>query len=185
MPDNKSKGEAVEVSKHSNKALVVVLIVIGVIVLLGVLGTVFAGAFVKTMFESATGTSIKTNLDGTTTITTKDGGASFSTEQKLTSDFPSSVPLYKGQKIVSSSKVKNDSGSSWYVSGETSDSAAKVVDSLKSSYDGAGWSLDSETETDGAFWLYYKNSQYETNLYVSSDNGTTSIAYTVNPLASM
>lgn len=176
----KSQNKEVAVSKHGNKTLVIVLAVVGVLVLLGVLGTVLSGLFVKNLFESATGVKVETKADGSATITSKDGSGSFSTEQKLSSDFPKDVPLYSGQKIISSSKVKTDNGSSWTVSAEVSGSASAAASKTKSLYEGAGWTTDSESEVNGAYWQYYKKGQLEVNLYVSEMDGKTNVTYSVN-----
>lgn len=177
---NKHSEKVVE-SKSSNKTLAIVLSVVGALAVLGLLGTLLAGAVVKNIFESATGTKLETNADGTATITSKDGSGSFSTEQKLPTDFPSTVPLYSGQKIISNSKVKNESDTSWTVSAEISnDGPSAAAAKAKSLYEGKGWSLDSESETSGAFWLYFKKDKLEVNLYLSAVEGKTNLTYAVS-----
>lgn len=175
----KSQNQKVAVSKHGNKTLVVVLVVVGVLVLLGVLGTVLSGMFVKNLFESAPGVKVETKGDGSVKVDMKAGGVSASTEQKLSSDFPKDVPLYAGQKVVSSSKVKTGTGSAWTVVAEVSDSPSAAASKTKSLYEGAGWTTDSESETDGAFWQYYKKGQMEVNLYIATTDGKTNVTYSV------
>lgn len=166
-------------SKSNNKVLVIVLVVVGLLVLLSIVGYFMATVFMKSWFESVTGVRVSTNLDGTTTIQSADGSSSVSTEQKLPADFPSNVPLYPGQKIVSSSRVKSDSGISWTVIAEVNDSTSKTAFNTKSQYANAGWESDSESEINGAYWQYYKNGQLEVNLYISDTEGKTNITYSV------
>lgn len=182
MANNKSSGKAVA-SKSSNKALVIVLAIVGALVVLGLLGSLFAGAVIKSIFESATGVKVETGVDGSNKFSVSSGGDSLTVEQKLPSDFPKSVPLYEGQKVTSGSKIKQGSSTNWTVTAEVSDSPSAASAKTKSLYESNGWSLDSESEISGAFWLYFKKDQLEVNLYFSDTEGKTNLTYTVNETA--
>lgn len=180
------KEEIVSVSKkNSNKTLVIVLIVVGVLVVLGIVGTILAGTLFKkageAIVENATGTEVITNKDGTTTVESKDGSASVSTEQKLPSDFPTNIPLYPDQKIIGSYKQKTTSGNYWQVTSETSDSVSKVVNNVKEAYSKAPWETEAEVESDGSFSLSYAKTGYKVTVFISknSDMNMTSLTYTV------
>lgn len=179
----KNKAVANGASKISNKVLVIVLAVVGALVVLGLLGSLVAGSVLKGIFESLTGTKVETSLDGSTKFTVKDGDNSLSVEQKLSSDFPKSVPLYSGQKIISSSKLTNESNASWTVSAELQDGPSAAATKLKSLYEEQGWALDNKSEISGATWLYYKKDQLEVNLYLSEAEGKTNLTYAVNETA--
>lgn len=179
MAKSKSSNKVVA-SKSSNKVLTIVLVVVAAFVVLGIIGTVFAGAIIKNIFESVTGSKVETSMDGSTKFTVKNNEGSLSVEQKLSSDFPKNVPLYSGQKILSSAKVKNENGVSWTVSAEISDSPSAAATKLKSLYESDDWSLDSESEISGAYWLYYKKDKLEVNLYVAEAESRTNLTYTVN-----
>lgn len=185
---NPAKNEVVSETKNSNnKALVIVLIVVGILVLLGVGGTILAGTLFKkageSIVENATGTKITTSSDGTTTVESKDGSSSYtaSAEQKLPTDFPTNIPLYPDQKITGSYKQKTASGNYWQVTSETSDAVSKVVSNVKEAYSKAPWTSEGEVESDGSFSLSYAKTGYRVSVFISksSDMAMTSLTYTV------
>lgn len=178
--EKKSSNNTVSEKKSSNKTLVIVLVVVGALILVGVGGTFVVGMVLanmgKSMVENATGTTITTN-GGSTTIQSKDGTSSISTSASLPDGFPSSVPLYSGQTIVTSSKYKNGEDTSWSVTAETNDSAAKTVAGIKSLY--SGWQQNSEAESDGTYSFYYTKGDLGVIMYVSNAAGKSTITYSV------
>lgn len=166
--------------KSSNKTLIIVLAVVGGLVALGVIGSivtaVILGNMGKTLFETATNSTINTN-GGETTIKSNDGSSSVSVSAKLPEGFPSDISLYPGQTIVSSSRVKTGEDTSWGITAETKDDAAKTVAGLKSLY--SGWNMESEVETNGAYSNYYTKGDYAISTYVANENGVTTISYSV------
>lgn len=172
-------------TKHSsNKVLVIVLVVIGVLLLVGVIGSILVSRLFKnasqTIIESATNSTISTDREGNMTIETEDGTMSSSVEQKLPTDFPESVPIYESQKITNSYKSKNDSGNYWQIITEVDSKVDMVASTLKSKY--SDWELVSDTESDGSYILSFRNSEYDVNLIISkstTDENKTSLTYTV------
>lgn len=180
--------EVVTETKHSNnKVLFMVLVVVGALIVLGAVGTFAVGKIFKkageSIVENATNTRITTNKDGTTTMESKDGSSSVttSTEQKLPTDFPTTIALYPNQKITGSYKQKTASGNYWQVTSETSDALSKVVANVKDAYSKAPWAADGEVESDGAFTLSYSKTSYKVTVYIAknSDMNMTNLTYTV------
>lgn len=165
---------------NNNNVLVIVLVVVGVLIVLGAVGSFVVGKIftkgAENLAEKATNTQISTNNDGTATIKSKDGSASYSTEQKLPDDFPKDIPLYSGQKITSTSRVKADTEISWQVTAETSDSVAKTADGIKKLY--AGWEQSNESQANDTYYYYYTKGNLTANIYVAPGDKTT-ISYSI------
>lgn len=190
-PAPKNEGQApsnevVTETKHSNnKVLIIVLVVVGVLTFLGIAGAVLLGTVFKSasekLVEEATNTNITTNKDGTATYESKDGSTSVSTEQKLPSDFPLTVPLYPNQKITGSYKQNTDTGHYWQITTETSDAITKVVSNIKEAYSKAPWETEAEVESNGSFTLSYAKTGYKVSVIISenSDMDMTSLIYSV------
>lgn len=167
--------------KSNNNVIVIIVVVVGVLVVLGAIGSFVAGKLLnkagKSIVENATNTKITTNKDGTTTVESKDGSTSISTTAKLPDDFPKDIPLYAGQKLTGSSKVKADTEITWQVTAETTDKIAKASSTAKALF--SGWESTSETQQNDNYYYYFSKGNYTVNLYVApGDNGST-ISYTV------
>lgn len=185
-PDKPVSKEMVSETKHNNnKVLVIVLIVIGVMVVLGIASTFLIGSLLKKggekIIEEATGTNITVDEKGVSKVETKDGNYSASNEQKLPSDFPTSIPLYPNQKITGSFKQKTSSGNSWQVTTETSDEISKVVSNVKDAYSKSPWVSEAEVESDGSYTLSYAKTEYKVTVYITDNSSMnmTSLTYTV------
>lgn len=165
---------------NNNKVLVIVLVVIGVLVVLGAIGSFVIGKLftkgAENLVEKATNSQISTNSDGTATIKSNDGSTTFSTEQKLPDDFPKNIPLYSGQKLTSTSKVKADSETTWQVTAETSDSVKKAADGIKSLY--TGWEQTSEQQLNDSYYYNYTKGNLTANVTVAANDKTT-ITYSI------
>lgn len=185
VSEHKSSGESVSEKKSSNKTLIIILSVVGGLIVLGVVSAIVVPMLIAGAFFGATNAALKSaGVDvstngGNTTITTKDG--SVSTSAKLSDDFPSTVPLYSGQTIVSNSRVKSGEDISWSVTAESNDSTAKVASGLKSQY--SSWTSSADSESDGSYTIYYTKGDLSVNLYVTSSNGKTTITYYVTKMA--
>jgi hypothetical protein len=172
---------------NNNKVIVIVLVVVGVLVVMGIIGSLLMGRLFKNagekLVENATNTQISTNKDGTTTIKSNDGSTSVSTEQKLPDDFPKNIPLYSGQKITSSSKVKSDNETTWQVVGETKDSVSKAADGVKKLY--SAWESTGEQQLNDTYYYYYTKGNTKANVYVANNgDGNTIITYSITESSS-
>ena len=187
-PAEEPQKPAAEASKSSgsksnnNKVIVIVLVVVGVLVVMSIIGSLLMGRLFKKagekIVENATNTQISTNKDGTTTIKSNDGSTSVSTEQKLPDDFPKNIPLYSGQKITTSSKVKSDSETSWTVAAETKDSVSKAADGIKKLF--SAWESTGEQQLNDTYYYYYTKGNTKANVYVANNgDGNTIITYTI------
>lgn len=168
--------------KSNNNVIVIVLVVVGVLVVLGSIGTFVAGKLLnkagKSIVENATNTKITTNKDGTSTIESKDGSVSYSDAAKLPTDFPKNIPLYSGQKLTGSSKVKNDSETTWTVTAESSDEVSKVAGKVASLF--SGWESTGEQQINDTYYYYFEKGNTKVNLYLSSnDEKKTVLTYQV------
>ena len=180
-PEKAQNSASKPASKSNNNVIVIILVIVGVLVVLGAIGSFVAGKVLnkagKSIVENATNTKITTNKDGTTTIESKDGSNSISTTAKLPDDFPKDIPLYSGQKLTGSSRVKSDTEISWQVTAETTDKVAKASAAVKALY--SAWDATSETQQNDNYYYYFSKGNYTVNLYVApADNGST-ISYTV------
>lgn len=165
---------------NNNKVVIIIVAVIAALVVFGMIGSIIMGKLFKkgaeNLVEKASNSQITTNKDGTTTIKSNDGSAAYSTEQKLPDDFPKDIPLYSGQKITGSSKVKTDNETTWQVTAETSDSVSKTTDGVKKLY--SGWEQSSESQANDTYYYYFTKGNFTANVYVASGDKTT-ISYTV------
>lgn len=183
-PENASSSEMVSETKHSNnKVLIIVLAAIGVMVVLGIASTFLVGSLFNNskagekILETALNSDISTDKDGNTTIKSNDGTYSASTEQKLPSDFPTGIPLYPNQKIISSTKIKNDTEAYWSVSAETNDSAEGTSKKAKDIY--SEWDSESESEYNGVYISTFKKGDLKVGLSITETSGKATITYSV------
>lgn len=176
-------------TKHSNnKVLVIVLVVIGVLVVMGVAGSLLIGkVFQKageSLVENATNSTITIDETGKSTITNEDTITSaISTEKKLPTDFPNGIPLYVGQKITGSSKVKNNNDTFWAVTAEVNDTVAETAEKLKTLY--ADWESDGEQQYNDSYYQYYMKGNLKVNLYIFKTEEKTNVQYSVTEMSSM
>lgn len=172
---------------NNNKVLVIILAIVGVLVVLSIVGSLVMGRLFKkgaeNLVEKATNTQISNNKDGTTTIKSTDGSTSYSTEQKLPDDFPKNIPLYSGQKITTSSKVKTDNETSWTVAAETKDGVSKTADGVKKLY--SAWESTGEQQLNDTYYYYFTKGNTKANVYVANNgDGNTIITYTITESSS-
>lgn len=176
--------------KSSNKTLFIVLAVVAFFLILP--GLIFGVAVfwlgrgdnsekaAEKIISSATGSSV--NIDSSNnsySVKTKDGSEySVGDKQDYADDFPNAVPKYPGGTVTSNLRTKNDSGTYWGNTVETSDGATKVVDYFKDKL--SGWSNEAEYSYNDSTSLSYKKDDLTLLLTVSETDGKTTISYSVN-----
>ena len=181
-PEKAQNSASKPASKSNNNVIVIILVIVGVLVVLGAIGSFVAGKLLnkagKSIVENATNTKITTNKDGTSTVESKDGSVSYSDAAKLPTDFPKNIPLYSGQKLTGSSKVKNDTETTWTVTAESSDEVSKVAGKVASLF--SGWESTGEQQINDTYYYYFEKGNTKTNLYLSSnDEKKTVLTYQV------
>ncbi len=174
------------VSQGQNKAVKVILIVVGVLLLLGIIGT-FALGWIgtrigTTIFEQATNGSVDVD-NGDVTFTGDDGDTEFRASQELPEDFPSEVPLYAGAELESSSRIRQNDEVYWSANYTTSDDYTTVSNYFEDIVDQGDWTKDSIFESGQMTNLSASNEtaglQLQLSVLADESAGTTAINYTV------
>ncbi|MFO0882329.1 MAG: hypothetical protein U0491_02665 [Candidatus Saccharimonadales bacterium] len=172
----------------SNKTLFIIIGVVGVAVLLlagfglSMAKNKLADKTASGIISTATGGKVSVDSNGKdVTVKTADG-STYSSSQKLPTDWPSSVPLYTPYSVTGSYKASNDGKTAWHLATSTSDSYDKVVAEIPKLY--SGWTSNSSYESNGAALFSYDNSTYGVILSVakpdSSSNNKVTVSYTVS-----
>ena len=193
-PPEDSKSEVVSStkSKSSNKTLIIVLVIVGVLIVLpGILlaaGGLWlsrgdnASKITESIVENATGSDVDINRDGNSVnIKTKDGSVSYGTQQKLPDNLPDAAVMYEGQTIVGVVTTSQDGSSAWNISAESGDSASDVNQFIKSKYEEKGWkSLSQSTYNDTTLYSYEKDTLSATiSVSPATDTSKVSVSYSI------
>ncbi|MEO5627786.1 MAG: hypothetical protein ABIQ89_02760 [Candidatus Saccharimonadales bacterium] len=169
---------AVASTSSSHKtALIIVGVVVAVFIVLPLIGLAVGGVFIG---KSLKDNNVKVNSGDSSVSVSDKNGNEFSAggSQTLPSDFPSGVPLYKGD-IVTTGKVNSDGKTVWSVSISTSDSSAQVHDAMTQSYTSDGWEASINNSGEGSGLLAAKKNDMQVSAYYASKDGKTVIVYTV------
>ncbi len=174
--------------KTNNKTLLIVISIAGLLIL------ILAGVginFVKNkvadttaagIITTATGGKVAVNSNGKEVTVKTSDGSTYSSSQKLPTDWPSSVPLYSPYTVTGSYKASSEGKTTWHLATTTSDSYDKVIASLPSKY--SGWTSNSSYEANGTSLYSYDNTTYTVILSVaqpdSSSNNQVVVSYTVS-----
>lgn len=157
------------------------MIVGGVVVVLLVAGAAsrFVGkSAVENAIEDATGG--KVNIDGNGgDITVKTDEGTWSTSDKLPSDFPADVPVYPGSKVQASVAAAQQQGGGTYAGLETTDSTDKVAAWYKTEVVAKGWTISTNLEVDGGLMIGATKDTRELVITVSKDEAKTTIGLMV------
>lgn len=165
-------------AKSSNKTLVIVLVIVGVLfVLPGVLLAVGgfwlsrgdnAEKITESVIENATGADVDIDKDGSSVnIKTEDGSVSYGTEQKLPDDLPDSVVMYDNQTVVGVLTSNQDGTGNWNISAETDDEVSKVTEFIESKYVEKGWTESSSATYNGIASYSYEKDTLDAYITVS------------------
>ena len=158
------------------------MIVGGVVVVLlvgGVINRWMGKTAAEKVIEAATGGKAQVNTDnGEVTVKTDQG--TYSTSDKIPSDFPSDVPVYSGAKVQSSVATSQQQGSGHYLALETTDSLDKVSAWYKSQVVDKGWKIESDATIQGTLILGATKDTRQLSVSVSDDgNGKVAIILVV------
>jgi len=135
--------EASTPKQSSNKALIIILIIVGVIIVLSGIGYYAFSKFVgnklaEGIFETATGGKVDVNTkSGDVTIKSEDGTTQFGSATEWPNDMPNVVPEFKYGTLKYASSVDTADSKGWNVIYESVKSTATA--SYKSDLTSKGW----------------------------------------------
>lgn len=168
--------------KTSNKKVIIIIAVVaGAFVLLGMISSFViwnfvsdkvtdktAETLVEKSLETATGSKVDVNTNnGDVSIQTQEGSASYNSSQKLSDDFPTTVPVYTNQDIKGNLRTSNaDNEISWMVTAVSKDSTSTVSQFFKDKMAG---------------WANLTTYDYNGLSTISGDQGNIKLVVTVSP----
>ena len=189
---SKPAAGSVTATKSSNKTLIIVLVIVGVLVILP--GLLFGiGAFwlsrgdnakniTESVIENATGADVDIDKDGSSVnIKTDEGSVSIGTEQKLPDNLPESAVMYENQTVVGVLTSNQDDASQWNISAETDDELSKVTEFVESKYIDKGWTKVSSATYNGIATYSYEKDNLSAFITVSpaDDDSKVSVSYSI------
>jgi hypothetical protein len=164
--------------KNTKTVLIVVAIVVFIFIILpAILFTVGALVIGKKLADN--GVSVDSSSKS---VTVKDkNGNQFSAggTQQLPADFPSNVPVYS-KNVVASGRTTIDGKTAWTVSVQTNDSPATITNNLKNAFSNNGWSISNQSTTNDGGYITASNGTHNVNIFYGTDNGKTTLLYTVS-----
>lgn len=174
-------------SGNNKKVLIIVGVVLGVLVLLSIVGALVSTFVIKKGIEKTTGISVSDNGRGSVTIKGKDGSSFSAGDKKLPDGFPKdAVPLYKGAKIISTSKIAVDGKTNYAVALGTNDSQEQASKFYENAFPATnGWQNVGTISTGESTIMTFKNPGKKLNVIVSvgpndrDNNGKTLIGLNV------
>ncbi len=143
--------QKVSAGKLSKKTMMIIGGVLVLLVLAGAANRMFSKSAAERVIESATGGNANVNSNGDVTVKTDQG--TWSSSDKLPSDFPSDVPVYPGSKVQASVAATQEQGGGIYAGLESTDSIDKVVNWYKKEVSAEGWKATTNLEVDGGLML--------------------------------
>lgn len=142
-----------QIKKRSEggRGLAIASIIISVFIMLMqlvVIGIFWGAIFAAKSELNRQGVNIDTN-NGTIDVQGKDGESASIGNAKVPSEFPSSIPIYPGSKVVASTSGKNNTEFTVFLT--TTDSKTTVESYYQSELKKNGWVNESETTADLGF----------------------------------
>jgi len=160
------------------KKLIIIGAVVVVLVVAGAASRFLGKSAAERAIEQATGGNAEVNSeDGTVTVKTDQG--TYSTGDKLPSDFPADVPLYPGAKVQGSVAAAGQTGGGHYVGLVTSDSLDAVAAWYKSHVVSEGWTVASDATINGTVILGATKDNRNLAVTITSSNGQVSVGLAV------
>ncbi len=194
--------------KSSNTALKVILGILGCCLVLVIIASVAGAIFAKTASKSITSrlsekgiesmvenqieketgkkVDIDTNMDDGKFEVKGDDGSTFSigSDSKLPADFPTDIPVYKGAKVVSSSKFNSSASStkSYMIMLNTSDDVDTVNEYYATALVDNGWTEESNYSSSYGTTIMLKKGERTLTVlfYENKSEKNTSITLTVS-----
>jgi len=176
----------------SNKTLVIVLVIVGVLFILP--GLIFgAGVFwlsrgdnaeklTESIIESSTGANVDIDTKNqSVNIQTDEGSFSAGGSQKLPDDFPSVVVVYENQEIIGVVTNNQDTSKIWSINAQSTDAPSKVNQYLTSKFAENGWTTTSTSTINGFTSYSYEKDDLQAQITVSPlEDGKVNIGYYVS-----
>lgn len=132
----------------NNKALKIVLIVVGVLILLGVLAAIAIGLLFNKVADevsdAANDVQVETNGGDTSDNSTDN---SFSMQTELPDGFPQEIPVFDPAEVISSSSHTQDNASGYSATWSTQAGAQEVSDFYQRSLSENGWQTTSTSSS--------------------------------------
>ncbi len=138
----------------------------------------------ESIIKSTTGADVDYSSDnGSVSVKTNDGEFSSSTSEKLPDNFPSEVPVYDNQSIVSSYSTTSDGSTAWYVSAQTDKSVEDVKNFFSDKF--SDWDNKSTSTYNGTASQSYEKGTLSVTLIITPagegyNNDKTTITYSVS-----
>jgi len=190
-PTEKAASSAQTKKGVSNKNLLIIVGIVGVgIIVFAAVGLNYVRNKITDKAATTTASGIigavtggKVSVDSSgkdVTIKTADG-STYSSSQKLPTDWPTSVPLYSPYTVTGSYKASTDGKTAWHLATTTTDSYSKVTTDLPKQY--SGWTNGSSYEANGGALYSYENDTYNVIVSVAQPDSTSNnqvvVSYTV------
>lgn len=170
--------DAPQKSNNTKVVVIVVSIVVFLFIIVPMIFILIGAVLVKDKLKEN-----GVNIDsGGKSITVKDdNGNTFSAggQTSLPSDFPEGMTLYS-KNITSAGRATFEGKTTWTVSIETNDSVQTVTNALKNTFSQNGWSIEMENSTNEGSYINATNGTLRVNTFTASNNGKTTIVYTVS-----
>lgn len=192
MADEEKTEPTKKVVDNNKKMLIVAAVVVGLFVLWkfvlsdndsGLSDGYNSDNFTESIIESATGADVDYDEGrGSVSVKTDEGEFSSETSGELPDNFPSDIPVYDKQNIVSSYSTTNDDGTVWYVSAQTDSSVDDVKNFFTDKF--TGWDNKSTSTYNSTVTQSYEKGTVQVSLIISPageayNNDKTTITYSV------
>lgn len=165
------------VKSSNTKIFVIVGLVVLVFVVIPLIMLLAGGVFLGKKLKD-NGVNVNTDT-GSVSITDKNGNEfKAGGEQTMPKDFPSEVPVYKGE-ILSSGRLTVEGRTGWTVTIATSDDLAKVGTSLNDTFSKDGWTTSMSNTTNEGGLVIATKGDLRVNIFYSAQDGKSNILYTV------
>lgn len=162
---------------NNTKIFVIVGVLVLVFVIIPIIMILAGGLFVSKKLKD-NGVNVNTN-SGSVSVTDKNGNEfSAGGNQTMPKDFPTGVPVYKGD-ILSSGSLTVEGRRGWTVTIATSDDLNTVGTNLNDSFSKDGWTTTMSNTTNEGGLVIANKGDLRVNLFYSTQDGKTNILYTV------
>jgi hypothetical protein len=167
-------------AKFGKRNVIIAMVVVGVLVLGGITRSIehrVGNSLAERAIEASTGGKVNVDSDnGSVTVKTDQG--TWSTSDKLPSDWPTDVPVYPGATVQGSVAAQGQTAGH-YVGLVTSDDAAKAIAWYKGELAAKGWKVTAEVNTAQGNMLSAEKDSRNLVVVVSAQDGKTTISLTV------
>jgi len=156
----------------------IVGVVVAILLVAGVVSRLTQKSATERAIEAVTGNNADVNVDGDD-VTVKTDQGTWSTSDKLPSNWPSDVPVYPGAKVTASVAGAGDQANGNYASLESSDAVAAVIAWYKKEVPGAGWTVETDAMISGSLMLSATKGERALSVTVTDEDGKVAIGLVV------